>query len=92
MTRNILASALAAGALALLAVTLVWAGRCSIPSTGIALLLATAVGLPAGGAVYVWAGRGAGGGALLGALVMAVAVGLLAFFALVVTVALACAD
>ena len=92
MARNALSGALASGAVAVLAVTLVLAARCSIPDLWTALLLAAGAGAPAGGALYVWAGRGAGAGGLVGAVVMSAAVGLLGFFALVVTVALACAD
>jgi hypothetical protein len=92
MARNALSGALASGAVAVLAVTLILAARCSIPDFGIALLLAAGIGAPAGGALYVWAGRDAGAGGLVGAVVMSVAVGFLGFFALVVTVALACSD
>ena len=56
------------------------------------MLVTAAVGAFAGGALFVWAGRAAGGGAVIAAVVLAVAVGFVALFALFVAVGTSCAD
>jgi hypothetical protein len=92
MPRIPVAGALILVSLGLLAGALTWGATCSFESFGAVLLVTAAVGALAGGALVVWAGRDAGGGAVLAAVVLAVAVAFVALFALFVAVGASCAD
>ena len=92
MTRIAVAGALVVGSLGLLAGALTWGASCSFHSFGAAVLVMAVVGALAGGALFVWAGRDAGGGAVVAAVVLAVAVAFVALFALFVAVGTSCAD
>jgi hypothetical protein len=88
----LVSSVLVAGSLGVLSGALTWGARCSVPNAAAAVLTMAAVGVLTGGALFAWAGRHSGGGGVVAAVVLAVAVAFLGLFALFFVVATSCAD